>query len=80
VNDENQLGGKLSEEDKKSILDALKAKSAWLDTQGSSASKEDIEEQKAELESIVNPITSKLYDGGAGSSGESGEPQDHDEL
>jgi heat shock protein 5 len=81
VGDENQLGGKLSEEDKKTITDALKAKQQWLDANGHSASKEDIEEQKAELESIVNPITSKLYDGGAGGSGGSGEfeaPSDHD--
>ena len=78
VTDENQLGGKLAEDDKKTILDALKAKSTWLDSNGSTATKEDIEEQKAELEAIVNPITSKLYDGGAPGGDAGGEPTDHD--
>ena len=78
VNDENQLGGKVSEDDKKTILEALKTKTTWLDSNGSTATKEDIEEQKSELEAIVNPITSKLYEGGAGAGGK--EPTDHDEL
>ncbi|KAI8808955.1 heat shock protein 70 family [Cladochytrium replicatum] len=79
VNDENQLGGKLDEDDKKTLVDALKEASEWLDTNGSTASKDDIDEKKSDLEAIVNPITSKLY--GAGGPGGAGEdPVDHDEL
>ncbi|KAJ3023853.1 ATPase with role in protein import into the ER [Thoreauomyces humboldtii] len=78
VNDESQLGGKLSAEDKKEIQDAVKKAQDWLDSEGQSASKDDIDEQKAELESIVNPITSKLYSQGGDESSE--EAPDHDEL
>ncbi|KAJ3213625.1 ATPase with role in protein import into the ER [Clydaea vesicula] len=79
VNDDSQLGAKIAEEDKKTILDALKEKSDWLDSNGQTATKEDLEEQKSELENVVNPITSKLYES-AGGSGGSAEPEDHDEL
>ncbi|KAJ3092812.1 ATPase with role in protein import into the ER [Quaeritorhiza haematococci] len=76
LNDESQLGGKVDEDDKKKILDEIKEKSDWLDSNGATASKEDIEEKKAELEAVVNPITSKLYQG-AGGEGAS-EPVEHD--
>jgi heat shock protein 5 len=76
VNDDKQLGEKLSAEDKKTILDALKTKSAWMDNHATSAVKEDFDEQKAELEAIVNPITSKLY----GNTGGGSAAADHDEL
>jgi heat shock protein 5 len=77
VTDEDKLGGKLPADDKKKILDAIKAKSDWLDSNGATATKEDLDEQKSELEAIVNPITSKLYGAGAG---DSEEAPDHDEL
>lgn len=82
VNDEEQLGAKLEAEDKKTILDAVKTKSDWLDSNSVSATKEDLEEQKAELEAIVNPITSKLYgsSGGGGGGAGGGPAADHDEL
>jgi endoplasmic reticulum chaperone BiP len=60
-------------------LDAIKEKSEWLDSNAGTASKEDLDEQKSELEAIVNPITSKLY-GAGGDAGGDGEPVDHDEL
>jgi len=75
VNDEKQLGSKLDEDDKLTILDALKDAQHWLDTNGATASKEEIDEQKSELESIVNPITSRLYEGKSAT-----DPDDHDEL
>ncbi|RKP05669.1 heat shock protein 70 family [Thamnocephalis sphaerospora] len=71
VTDEKQLGGKLEAEDKESINDIIKEKLDWLEENASSASKEDFEEQKAEVESVVNPITSKLY--GAGGAGDDDE-------
>lgn len=82
VNDDAQLGSKIAAEDKKTVLDAIKEKNDWLDSNGVTATKEDLEEKKAELEAIVNPITSKLYGqaGGAGGAGGSDEPEDHDEL
>jgi heat shock protein 5 len=74
VNDEKQLGGKLEEDDKLTILDAIKDAQQWIDSHAATASKEEIDEQRSELETIVNPITSKLY------SGSSDESDDHDEL
>jgi len=79
VNDEAQLGSKISDEDKKTVLDAIKEKNDWMDSNGSTASKDDLEEKKAELEAVVNPITTKLY-GQGGGGGASDEPEDHDEL
>ncbi|KAK9687037.1 ATPase with role in protein import into the ER [Basidiobolus ranarum] len=76
VSDESQLGGKLSEEDKTKILDTIKTKVDWLEEHASSATKEDIDEQKAELEAVVNPITSKLY--GEAEAGASEEVPEHD--
>jgi heat shock protein 5 len=83
VTDDNQLGKKVSEEDKKTLLDAIKKKIEWMDEHAASATKEDYEEQKAEIESIVNPITSKLYGQDGKSSGDATQPEDdnkHDEL
>lgn len=76
VNDEKQLGGKLDEDDKLTILDAIKDAQQWLDANGSTASKEEILEQKGDMEAIVNPITSRLYGDAKGPT----EPDDHDEL
>ncbi|KAI8853076.1 putative heat shock protein [Chytridium lagenaria] len=78
VSDEDKLGGKVAADDKKKILDAIKEKVEWLDSNGATATKEDIDEQKSELEAVINPITSKLYGAGAGEDDE--EPVDHDEL
>ncbi|GJJ12012.1 hypothetical protein Clacol_006250 [Clathrus columnatus] len=65
LGDEEGLGGKLSSEDKKEILAAIKETNDWLESNGQSASAEELEEKLSELQSIVNPITSKLYGGGA---------------
>ncbi|KAJ3121894.1 ATPase with role in protein import into the ER [Physocladia obscura] len=78
VTDEDKLGGKIDADDKKAILDAVSEATEWLDANAATATKEDIDEQKAELEGVVNPITSKLYGGAAGGDGE--DVPDHDEL
>lgn len=80
VGDDSQLGGKLESDDKKEILDALKKAQDFLDANGSTATKEDIDEQKSELEAVVNPITAKLYAQAGGPGGADDEPHDHDEL
>ncbi|KAB5566454.1 glucose-regulated protein [Coniochaeta sp. 2T2.1] len=78
VNDEEGLGGKIDEDDKEALLDAIKETTEWLDENGASATTEDFEEQKEKLSSVAYPITSKLYAGAGGA--ESDEPLDHDEL
>lgn len=75
------MGSKLDADDKKTVLDAVKEAQSWFDANGSTASKEDFEEKKSELEGVVTPIVSKLYgSGGAGGAEEGGEADDHDEL
>ena len=77
VNDPKQWGGKLEEDDKLSILDALKDAQQWVDSHATTATKEEFDEQKSELEAIVNPITAKLY---GDSDKKATDPDDHDEL
>ncbi|KAG0320470.1 ATPase with role in protein import into the ER [Podila horticola] len=81
VNDDAQLGSKIDAEDKKTILDAVAAQISWLESEGVTASKEELDEHKETIEAVVNPITSKLY-GAAGGSGPAPteEMPGHDEL
>ncbi|KAI0839874.1 78 KDA glucose-regulated protein-like protein precursor [Hypoxylon sp. FL0890] len=79
VNDEDGLGGKIDEEDKETILDAVKETTDWLDENAATATAEDFEEQKEKLSNIAYPITSKLYSG-AGGAADDDEPSGHDEL
>ncbi|KAH7040356.1 heat shock protein 70 family [Microdochium trichocladiopsis] len=78
VNDEDGLGGKIDEDDKETLLDAVKETIDWLEENSAEATAEDFEEQKEKLSNVAYPITSKMY-GGAGGAGEE-EPLDHDEL
>ncbi|CAN6673216.1 endoplasmic reticulum chaperone BiP [Trichomonascus vanleenenianus] len=87
VNDPNGLGAKIDEDDKETLLDAVKETIEWVDENGSSATKEEIDEQKEKLSSIAYPITSKLYGGAGEPAGEGYEEDedasggwDHDEL
>ncbi|EEA28230.1 ATPase with role in protein import into the ER [Talaromyces marneffei ATCC 18224] len=81
VHDEEGLGGKLDEDDKETILEAVKEATDWLDEHGASATMEDFEEQREKLSSVAYPITSKLYGSGPGAGFESDdEPSGHDEL
>ena len=47
LGDQDGLGGKLSEEDKKTILNTIKDTTEWIEENGSSASTEDLEEKLA---------------------------------
>jgi heat shock protein 5 len=79
VNDPEGMGGKISEEDKKTILAAVKEKTEWLE-ENSSAEAEDYEDQLAEIQAIVAPISSKMYGGAGGAGGDDQVPFSHDEL
>ncbi|KAJ2252001.1 ATPase with role in protein import into the ER [Coemansia sp. RSA 454] len=80
VTDKEQLGGKISKDDKSSIMDAIKEAEKWLEDNAADATKEDIDEQREELESIVNPIVSKLYGKDAKNDDEDDDDIEHDEL
>lgn len=75
------LGSKISEDDKDTLLDAVKETIEWLDENSASATKEELEEQKEKLSSIAYPITSKLYGSEGGAAPEEDDDYiDHDEL
>ncbi|KAI6013920.1 luminal binding protein [Pisolithus marmoratus] len=76
LGDQSGLGGKLSDDDKKTILATIKEATDWIEENGQTASTDDLEEKLAEIQSIVSPITSKLYASGGGSGAE---PEDEDE-
>ncbi|KAH8722955.1 heat shock protein 70kD, C-terminal domain-containing protein [Phaeosphaeriaceae sp. PMI808] len=78
VNDEEGLGGKIEDDDKETIKDAVKETQDWLEENAATAVSEDFDEQFQKLSDVAYPITSKLY-GSAGGAGEEAEP-DHDEL
>ncbi|KAI9771385.1 MAG: ATPase with role in protein import into the ER [Geoglossum umbratile] len=82
VNDQEGLGGKIDDDDKEAILEAVKEVTDWLEEHASSATTEDFMEQKEKLSSVAYPITSKLYGGGAGGADapDDDEPSVHDEL
>lgn len=80
VNDEEGLGGKIDDEDKETIMEAVKETQDWLDENAASAASEDFDEQFEKLSNVAYPITSKLYGGGAGGEGEEAEDPGHDEL
>jgi len=61
LGDSEGLGGKVSDEDKKAILAAVKEATEWVDANGQSATADELDEKLAEVQAIVQPITSKLY-------------------
>lgn len=73
IGDKEKLGGKLSEEDKETINKAVEDKISWLD-KNADADAEEFKKQKKELEDIVQPIVSKLYQGQGGPGGEGAPP------
>ncbi|KAH7333734.1 heat shock protein 70 [Rhizoctonia solani] len=76
LGDQEGLGGKISDEDKKTILATVKETTDWIEENGQTATSEDLEEKLQEVQAVVNPITGKLYGSGSGSEGSSS----HDEL
>jgi endoplasmic reticulum chaperone BiP len=67
VNDQEDMGGKISSEDKKKLLDMVKETIDWVDSYAPSASAEDLEEKLAEVRGTANPIMAKLYNSGGSS-------------
>lgn len=63
LNDKEGLGGRISEEDKEILLEAVKDATEWLEENGQTATTEDFEEQKEKLSNVAYPITSKMYEG-----------------
>ncbi|CAB4442319.1 unnamed protein product [Rhizophagus irregularis] len=73
--DDRGLGKKISDDDRKTIKDAIKTVEDWLNDHSNSAIKEDFDEKREELQSIVNPITTKLD-----ADGQAPPPPRHEDL
>merc|ERR1712054_346345 len=79
VTDQKKLGEKISEEDKKTVLDAVEEGIKWVDA-SVDADEEAYKSKQKEIEGICNPIISKLYQaggappGGGAPGGEGGAP------
>ncbi|TFK69787.1 heat shock protein 70 [Pluteus cervinus] len=83
LGDQEGLGGKISDEDKKTILDAVKETTDWIEENGSSASVEDLEDKLTEVQGVVNPITTKMYQAAGGAQNDDDDDEvtrNHDEL
>jgi len=86
ITDEEKLGGKIEDEDKETIDEAITETIDWLD-ENPDAEKDDYDEKLTELEGICNPIVEKLYQEHGMPGAEEGDDEDdfddedeHDEL
>ena len=58
--DQEGLGDRIDDPDKKKILDIVKETTELTADHGLSATVEELEEKLSEVQALVNPITSKL--------------------
>lgn len=65
--EDDKIKDKISEEDKKTIIDKCNEVIAWLDA-NQLAEKEEFDDKQKEVEKVCNPIITKLYQA-AGSAG-----------
>jgi len=81
IGDKEKLGAKLSDEDKEKITEAVDEAIKWLES-NPEAETEAYKEKKTELEGIVQPIMTKLYEQSGGAPPPEGESEDteKDEL
>merc|ERR1712048_1014907 len=80
IDDDEKLGGKLSEEDKDTIREAAEEATSWV-SDNPDAELEDYKEKLQELNEIVQPIVSDLYEGGEGGGDyDDDDDEDHDKL
>jgi len=80
IEDEEKLGSKLSSEEKSTLEDAIKETLEWIDEHSESEA-DDYKEQLKKLESVSNPIISRIYQQAGGQGGGSSTfDDDHDEL
>ena len=76
IEDKDKLADKIEEGEKSAIADALTDASDWLNA-NSDAEKDDFEDKLKELQSICDPIISKLYQG-MGGQGQDGSTEDEE--
>merc|ERR1711981_168440 len=79
IEDKEQLGGKISEEDKEKIQTVVDEKLEWLKDH-EDATTEEFNNIKKEIEEVANPIITKLYGNAPPPEEEQAENEDKDEL
>merc|ERR1711978_254958 len=80
LDDEEKLGGKLEEEDKDTIREAAEEAQTWVQ-ENPDAELEDYKEKLQELNEVVQPIVSEIYQGEGGEGGgdyDDDDDEDHD--
>ncbi|CAH0493494.1 hypothetical protein KXD40_003761 [Peronospora effusa] len=77
-NVEDKLEDKIDEDDKDTVLTAVQDAMDWLED-NQEVDKEDFEAKQKEVEKIVNPIMSKVYQTGGTAPEEDGDDDDEDE-
>lgn len=75
IGDSEKLGSKLSESEKSEITQAVDDAIEWLDS-NSDADTEELRSKKKEVEEVVNPIISKLYQQAGGAPPPTGGEED----
>ena len=66
--EDEKLKDKISEEDKKTVLDKCNEVISWLDS-NQTAEKDEYEDKQKELEKVYNPIITKVYQAAGGAPG-----------
>jgi len=81
IEDKDKLAEKLEAEDKTKIKDALTDAQDWLNA-NQDAEKDEFEDKLKEVQTVCDPIISKVYQtqGGQGRAGEEAEDEEYDDL
>jgi molecular chaperone DnaK (HSP70) len=80
INDEDKLGKVISTDDKETIENLVKSTIEWLES-NPTASKEENDEKYKEVEKVVQPIFTRLYQQAGGApGGMGGDMPTHDDL
>jgi len=87
LEDEEKLGGKVSEEDKETLNEAINDVIEWLES-NTDADRDDYKDKQSEFDEIVQPILKDMYQAGGGApgagpdgaTGDDGEDYSHDDL
>ena len=66
--EDDKLQGKISDDDKQAVVTKAKEVLDWLDN-NQQAEKDEYEDKKKELESVANPVMTKLYQQGGAAGG-----------
>lgn len=79
IEDKEKLADKLDEDDKETIEEALNEHQEWMDS-NPDADKEDYEDHLNDLQSVCDPIVSKVYQANGGPGGFEDEEDDDDSF